>query len=177
LIIKVFECTSGTMLPCGDRNGLRTEVRYLASACSSWIMQTITRSPDEVVFSWAEEKSEVTSTRRRIRTTLPPAGKPPCFEERIDKFNYLAAFKQDVDIDHSCHRPAHRCSAVQPDCFHKVNGISIFVFSIIVSNITVIKLQRLKFQNVKCRHAVFRPISLHWRCTCLRVDITQILIV
>ena len=56
LIIKVFVCRSGTMLPWGDRKGLRTEARYSASACSSWIMQTIARSPDEVVFSWAGEK-------------------------------------------------------------------------------------------------------------------------
>jgi len=83
LIIKVFVWTSGTMRPWGDRNGLRTEARYSASACSSCIMQTMICPPGEGVFSWAGEKPGVSSTRRRIRKDLPASGKQPCFEERM----------------------------------------------------------------------------------------------
>jgi hypothetical protein len=74
----------------------------------------------------AREKSGVSSTRRRIRKTLPPSGKQPCFEERINKSNFLSAFKQDVDVDHSRNRSVHRCSTVRPDCFHKVHRINTF---------------------------------------------------
>ena len=63
---------------------------------------------------------------KKIQKRLPPSGKQPCFEERINKSNFLSAFKQDVDVDHSCNRPVHRCITVQPDCLHKVHRINTF---------------------------------------------------
>jgi len=59
------------------------------------------RGRPTLLINRAREKPGVSSTRRRIRQTLPPSGKQPCFEERINKSNFLSAFKQDVDVDHS----------------------------------------------------------------------------
>jgi hypothetical protein len=55
------------------------------------------------------------------KVILWSSGKKPCLKERVDESDFFPAFEQNIDVDHPCYCPVHRCGTVRANCLYKIH--------------------------------------------------------